>query len=34
MKLRLVLGALLAAGTVAINAQDRAPVWAKSDAFW
>jgi len=37
VKVRLVLGALLVvagAGVVAINAQDPAPVWAKSDAFW
>ena len=35
--MRLVLGALLVvagAGVVAISAQDSAPVWAKSDAFW
>jgi hypothetical protein len=34
---RLVLGALLivaGAGAVAVTAQDSAPVWAKSDAFW
>jgi hypothetical protein len=34
VKVRLVLSALLVAGAVAIHAQDPAPVWAKSDAFW
>lgn len=34
MKARLVLGALLVTGAIAINAQDSAPVWAKSDALW
>jgi hypothetical protein len=37
VKPRLVLGALVVmagAGVVAISAQDSAPVWAKSDAFW
>ena len=33
-KVRLVLAALLVAAAAAINAQDSAPVWAKSDAFW
>lgn len=34
MKVRLVLGALLVAAAVPTTAQDSAPVWAKSDAFW
>jgi hypothetical protein len=34
MKLPVVLGTALVAGAAAMNAQDSAPVWAKSDAFW